>query len=213
VKKQIKKGKNMKTKVVSKKNVSKSKSKTKAKAVKVVKPVRSIKPVGDVTPVVARTVKTAEVQKLKAKRIRIELWCYDEYGQGSIVASSFDMGEIDKRAKEFTTDSNVENALALGEKNNQWEAFYPEITYGKKAAFYAGNKRDGKPRIYVFENDGYTLTDLPKEAKFRFYLGNIPKGRGVREPWYLADHKGNEITRLSDPMLERKTILFIKVCP
>ncbi len=157
-------------------------------------------------------IKPKSSSAVKAKA-RIELWCYDEYNQGTIIFSSTEVDKVVARAKKFVSDVNVENALTSGEKDKQWEAYYVEMFNGKKVAdnlFYAGNKKDGRHYVYVVQNGEWKLQILGKDAKTRFFLGELSSGR-VKEPWYLADHKGTEINDLSAQALERKTVVFLKV--
>jgi hypothetical protein len=150
-----------------------------------------------------------------SKGSRIELWSYDEYGQGSIVVSHTDPEEIGKRAKKYVSELNVENALSLDEKDKAWEAYFPVIMEDgkpKDTALYAGNKRDGKHRFYERSVDGtWILTTLDPKTDIRFFLGEINRGRGNKKDWYLADQWGREVKNLSDPLLERKTVLFVKI--
>ncbi len=159
------------------------------------------------------TAKATTVKAAPKPLNRIELWSYDEYNQGTIVYSTTDINKAVEQARKFVTETNVDNALTSGEKDKQWEAYFVEIFKGKKTAddvFYAGNKRDGRHYVYALENGQWKLQLLSKDAKLKFFLGELSSGR-VKEPWYLADHKGVEADSLSDQKIERKTIVFIKV--
>jgi hypothetical protein len=145
---------------------------------------------------------------------RYELWHYDEYGAGTIIFSNTDLEKVVERARTFVSSTNVENALAFGEQDKQWETYFVEFIKNKKPdldILYAGNKKDGRHYIYARGEDGkWQIKLLPKETKYKFFLGSITRGR-AKEPWYLADHKGNEITDLGSSELERKAIVFVKV--
>ena len=203
--------KQKKTATMKKAAPKKVKAHKPAKTVKTVKAVRITKP--------ARPTKTAVKRVSESKptvvprKIRAELWVYDEYGQGSIVANGDNLQKMTDRARQFINEANVENALAAGEKHKAWEAYYPEI-FEKNAPstsmYYAGNKRDGKHYVYTNANGSWSQIPLPKEAKMRFFLGTIQKGR-TKEDWYLSDHRGNEINSLNDNQLQQKSVLFIKI--
>lgn len=169
-----------------------AKTKVKAKA-KAVKPVKAVSKSGVTAP----------------KGARFELWAYDEYNQGSIVASSGDLGQIVSKAKKYVSEMNVENALAGSEKEKSWEGYFPQVFKGKvpdNDTLYAGNKKNGSHHVWV-KGDKWEMKPMDKGTKIKFYLGELNRG----EDWYLADYKGNDISSLTDQSLDRKTILFIKV--
>lgn len=150
----------------------------------------------------------------KPEKLRvIELWLYNEYNDGSIIASSSNIKDIIKKAHDFVTESNVENALTLDEKNNQWETYFVDIFEDKKISektFYAGNKRDGKHYVYSYENNEWKIRKLSSDDKIKIFLGDINRGK-IKDKWYLSDHKGKEIVDISNQNLDRKAVLFIKV--
>jgi hypothetical protein len=143
---------------------------------------------------------------------RVELWAYDEYNQGSIVASG-DLDTVVKKAKQFVTEQNVDNALAMAEKNNSWEAYFPLFYNGDALDFeklYAGDKRNGKHHVYNFVDGKWQISELPAGTKLRFYLGEVNNGK-TKSDWFLADHLKREINVLTNNLLERKTVLFVKI--
>jgi hypothetical protein len=179
----------------------------KVKAVKaVVKPKAKAKPIKPVKAVVKVAVKVAP----PAKKVRIELWSYDEFNQGSIVASGFDLAQIIKSAKAIVTEENCGNSLAAGEIEKHWTTYFPELSLGKTPILYGGNKRNGQHSAYVQEDGAWKNVPLPPQAKIRHFLGNV-RYRNEVTPWYLADFRGNEINTLNSQFLESKTVLFIKV--
>lgn len=146
-------------------------------------------------------------------RGRYELWAYDEYSQGTIVSSATDVAKVLKAARDFVTEQNVENALAAGEKDKAWEAYFPVIFEQgtpSQRLLYGGNKRDGKHYIYVLNNGKWDQRVAPGGIEYRFYLGENNE-RGAKTDWYLTDHKKKPITSLSDILLDRKTVLFVKI--
>lgn len=150
------------------------------------------------------------VSEIKA---RYELWAYDEYNQGSIISAGPRLDKVLEAARRYVSEQNVDNALAAGEKDKAWEAYFPEIFVGGEPTtdvLYAGNKRDGKHYVYVRGEDKWELRRPDASVQFRFYLGTTSNGR-VKSDWYLQNHKGQDISSLTDQTLERKTVLFVKV--
>lgn len=152
--------------------------------------------------------------------MRIELWSYDEYGQGSIVASGTDLDKMLDEARKQVSTINLDNALTAAEKTKNWDAYFPVVIKGKgvsKDVIYAGNRRNGKHQAWVKDKKGsYALADLPRDATVRHILGEIPKGKGkdkTYDTWFLADHKGNLTEGASHPELQNKTQLFVKIIP
>lgn len=168
----------------------------------------------DAKPTVTAKPTVIKTKTAVKKPNRVEVWMYDEYDQGNIIFSTPDIAAALAKAKGYVSELNVENALAASEKNKQWEAYFLELFNGKKPVtdvVYAGNKKDGRHYVYALQENGeWKLQPLAKDAKFKFYLGELNRGR-VKEPWYLADHKGTEIVSLSAQEIERKTVVFIKV--
>lgn len=150
--------------------------------------------------------------------MRIELWSYDEYGSGSIVASADNLDKVVEEAKKFVTKANVENSLTGSEQERNWDSYFPVIVKRNKIAtdmLYGGNKRDGKHRVWVKDKKGkYNLEPLPKDATVRFVLGEVTKAKGkekTTELWFLKDFKGNLVEGLGNSELDNKTQLFVKI--
>ena len=144
--------------------------------------------------------------------MRVELWSYDEYNQGSIIASADNLEDVIAKGEKYVTEANVANALSSDERDKAWEAYFPQIFKGKslnKDMLYAGNKRDGKHYVWVKKANKWTQTPMPEDVKVRFYLGEVQNGK-TKKQWYLTDFKGKEITSFKDQSLERKTVLFVK---
>jgi hypothetical protein len=184
--------------------------KTTTKAKPKAKPVKKV--VKKVTKVEA-PVKKLPAQKGYAETgQRVELWAYDEYNQGSIVASG-DISTVVERAKRFVTEQNVDNALSAAEKNNAWEAFFPIFFNGEKTDYntlYAGNKRSGAHEVYTYADGKWSRAAANPKARVRFFLGTLWDGKTSKD-WYLADHLNREINGLNNQVLERKTVLFLKI--
>lgn len=168
---------------------------------------RTVRPVRD-NGTVTKT--AATVNEIKA---RYELWAIDEYNSGSIVASNTRLDKVLENAKRYVTEVNVDNALAASEKDKAWEAYFPQVYVdGEETTdiIYAGNRKDGKHYVYVKGEDKWELRRPDPSVKFRFYLGQINNGR-TKSDWYLTDHRGREITSLTDQLLDRKMVLFVKI--
>jgi hypothetical protein len=173
------------------------------------------KTVKKVTKTVKKSTKVSEKLNVEVKKPnvqRVELWAYDEYNQGSIVGSGTDIEKLFSQAENYVTSINVDNSLAGGEQEKSWEAHFPVFTKKGKvdtSRIYAGNKRDSKHYVYE-EVDGKWVQSVLKPTKdIRFFLGNVRRGSTVTR-WYLADHKGNEIDSVSNDLLDRKTVLFLR---
>lgn len=190
--------------------VARMKKTAKSKVKKVVKRTKSAKKL-----TVKKATKPVTVSKsvIPNSTQRVELWMYDEYNQGSIISSGSQLDKIIDKAKQFVTEQNVDNALASGEKHLAWEAYFPQFFDGKNIDYtmlYAGNKKDGKHYAYSFKNGKWEIGVVPKGYKVRFYMGKINDGQQSKD-WYLTNHLNKEITSLDDQLLERKTVIFVKI--
>lgn len=151
--------------------------------------------------------------------MKFELWSYNEYGDGSILKTSTNLDDVLKEARTYVTSANLDNALAMTEKDKQWEAYYPVVMKGSKVSkdtFYAGNKKNGQHNVWVKKGEKFALEPLPKNTVVRFVLGDIVRSnsRGqekTTETWWLTDHKGNVVEGLGNQLLDQKTQVFIKV--
>lgn len=153
--------------------------------------------------------------------MRIELWSYDEYGSGSIVSSADSLEKAVLEAKKFVTKANVENALAVSEREKAWEAYFPVVIKKGKIStdmLYGGNKRNGKHQVWVKDKkkESYALEVMPEDTVVRFMLGEVTVAKGkekLTDLWFLKDHKGNLVEGLGNTELENKTQLFVKILP
>ena len=129
----------------------------------------------------------------------------NEYGETSIEASSENIDELVKLAYQKVTSDNIENALTLDDKINDWESCFVEIldTEGEPTneAVYGGIDR-GKHFVYVFEKNDVKKVYLDdKSLPMRFYIGtdnkkklyaSVPavKRRGERDLITDLNHSG-----------------------
>lgn len=151
--------------------------------------------------------------KVEIPKARYELVSVDEYNQPSIIAAGTDLQKIIDRARQFATEANVDNALAMDDREKAWDVHFPQIYKGSNpiiTTLYAGNRRNGQHQVWVIDDGKWVRSDLPSDARFRFFLGYLSKGR-AKEEWFLQNHKKEEITSLSNNVLDRKTVLVINI--
>lgn len=143
--------------------------------------------------------------------MQFQLWMTDEYGQGSIIATSTDVEELVKRAKEEVTTSNVNNALAVAEKERNWEALFIELVDRESQevvedAVYAGKSTTGHHCIVKTDGSGETAKLADCDVEIQAYLGFLD-----RNDWYLMDSRNlNYITKIDDIDLSGKTVYYIR---
>lgn len=151
--------------------------------------------------------------KVELPKARFELISYDEYNQPSIIAAGGDLQKIVDRARQLATESNVDNALAMDDRDKAWEVYFPQLFKGTTpllTTIYAGNRKNGQHQAWVIEDGKWVRSALPSDSRFRFFLGYISKGR-AKEEWFLKNPKGEEITSLGNNVLDRKTVLVINI--
>lgn len=148
--------------------------------------------------------------------IKYQVWSRDEYGQGSILATSEDVDEMIKKAKEEITNINVNNALTETDRENNWEAYFVDIknTAKRSKAIYAYGSLDvhTKKRVYaITEKDvkSMILSEVTK-AEVNIYLGNISADRKVEKDWIGTDLRARPIDNVDHADLQSKTIFFVK---
>ncbi len=138
--------------------------------------------------------------------MKYELWSRDEYGQNLIVGRYDDIKSLLKSAKNEVNNLNVDNALSVSEKENNWEAYFVEIESEVPNTYvYAGNNPDGKHRYYDMSNGKGDLTLLSSNLNLKFYLGDLNN-----KPWYASDRKSNIISNIDHEMLNNKTVFFTR---
>ena len=149
---------------------------------------------------------------------KYQLWSRDEYGQGSIIFTSEDVGAVIKRGKEEVTKLNVSNALTADDRERNWEAYMVNITSESKKKIkyvYGGPYAQATDTIYSFgakneDTDTVKLGEIPK-AVVRIYLGNISVDRHKEEDWFASDVGRKQIIdKINHQDLEGKTIFFVK---
>lgn len=143
--------------------------------------------------------------------MRFQLISLDEYRSTSIIGTFNTIAEAVTKARDAVTDANVRNALAGGERERSWEAYFVDFfdgdTFDSKLV-YAGNLPDGrKQKAFLFENKGVSLVELADKPNLRIYLGELEDG----SPWYFKDHKGRYISNLEhEDLLSGKTLYFVQ---
>jgi len=149
---------------------------------------------------------------------KFQLWSRDEYEQGSIIATSEDINEIIKKAKEEVTNINVNNALTSTDRENNWEAYFVDIKNtaknSRKIYAYGATDVHTQDRVYIISQDGEVedsvIKDLPKKASVDIYLGNISTDRKVEKDWVGSDLRVRPIDKTDHPDLKGKISFFVK---
>jgi hypothetical protein len=148
---------------------------------------------------------------------KYQLWSRDEYGQGSILFTSDNLEEVEKRAKQEVTAINVQNALTTDDREKNWEAYMVHIESDAKRDkyqryVYNGSSPRTKNSVYGVKKDGsvesITLQDIPKLVT-KIYLGNISTNRNKEVDWFAKDARRNEITSINHADLNDKMKFFI----
>lgn len=158
------------------------------------------------------SIRSQAVNKKPSKN-KYQLLSYDEYNSQSILASGADLSSIFREARNYVTETNLNNSLASTERDKAWEAYFPVVMKDGSPdpdILYAGNKRNGTHQIYVRGETSWELKTMPQDTNIQFFLGEISQGRSKTD-WYLKNHRGVLVTSLSDIMLDNKTVLFVKV--
>jgi hypothetical protein len=140
---------------------------------------------------------------------KFQLWSRDEYGQGSIHASSESLDELIKQGETLINSANVDNALTVDDKKRNWESFMVHLSGGDNPVeLYGGKSTIGKDVIYSIDEknkvDSYNLED--SKSNLKIYLGKLDN-----EDWYATDERGNEVDSLQHRSLQGKTIYFIRL--
>ena len=145
---------------------------------------------------------------------KFQLWNRDEYGQGSIIATSENIDELIKTAKKEVTNLNVNNALTGDDRERNWEAYYIDISANKgKTKYIYGEKTTlSKDTIYKITSKNILaekFSDI-KNVNIKIYLGNISPNRNEEKDWYAKDNKQNLIDDINHQDLNGKTVFFVK---
>ena len=137
-----------------------------------------------------------------------QIWSVDEYGQGSILATSDNIEQLIKTAKSNVHNENVENALTAEEKKRSWETFFVEYPCSKKnMLIYGGKDNRGRHVVYKISEKNIELvpaSDIKVDPII--YLG-ILDGKD----WFAEDEKRIQINSLKHPLLNTKTVYFLRL--
>ena len=141
---------------------------------------------------------------------KFQLWSRDEYGQGSIHATSEDVETLIKQAEKIVNTANVDNALTVDDKKRNWEAFSVRFAGEEGVAVVYGGKSNSGGHIVYSIADGKVsssqVSDLDQQPEI--YLGDIDK-----QEWLATDSRGNVINNLDHETLVGKTYYFVKSIP
>lgn len=145
-----------------------------------------------------------------------QLCMRDEYGQGSILFSNDDLEKVVTRCKQEINSVNVENALTIADKKNNWESFMVQIDIDDDGDedptyMYAGKDGRGIDQVFNSENEVIKMKDITEEVELKMFLGVLDG-----EDWFAAvpsrTVRGEEdlVDSLTHPSLQGKDIYFIR---
>jgi hypothetical protein len=142
----------------------------------------------------------------------------DEYGQGSILFSDNDLDKAIQHGKRLINSANVDNALTVEDKKQNWETFMIEIDVPDDVPgidnlpyTYAGKDGRGVDQVFDSENTVTKLSEIEEMVTLKMYLGDLDK-----KPWYASvpsrKVRGEEdmIGSLTHPSLQGKNIIYIR---
>lgn len=146
-----------------------------------------------------------------------QLCMRDEYGQSSILFSNEDLKKVIERGQREVHSINVENALTLAAKKQNWEAFMVKVEVDEDAEQegskyrYAG--KDGRGIEQVFGEDGkyIHIKDIDEEITLTMYLGKLDG-----EDWFATvpsrKVRGQEdlVESLTHEALQGKDVYYIR---
>jgi hypothetical protein len=138
----------------------------------------------------------------------------DEYGQGSILFTDADLEKVVARAKREINSVNVDNALTVEAKKQNWESFMVIIDAEEMEEdfIYAGKDGRGISQVFDANDDAITkLSDVEDEITLTMFCGKLDG-----EDWFAAvpsrTVRGEEdlIDSLTHPNLQGKNIYYIR---
>lgn len=140
-----------------------------------------------------------------------QLWMTDEYGQGSIIASSNGVSDLIERARKEVNKDNVENPLTMTDKMKSWDSYFVDLYDEQEDEFvdetsgvYSGISSTGKPSVLLTE-DGKMVPLTDVSASIRIYLGKINN-----DDWYATDGRGATIKEIKHQDLQGKSVYYIR---
>lgn len=146
-----------------------------------------------------------------------QLCMRDEYGQGSILFTDKDLEKVKTRCKREINSTNVENALTIADKKNNWESFMVKVEVPEDDIdaddeyIYAGKDGRGIDQVFNSENKIIKLAEVKEEITLKMFLGTLDG-----EDWYAAvpsrTVRGEEdlVDSLTHPALQGKDVYFIR---
>ena len=138
--------------------------------------------------------------------VKFQLWSRDEYGQGSIIASSENLDELIEKGRYEVNDLNANNALTIEDKKRNWEAFFVEVESEEKKVVYGGKNNHNIDILYDIKEDSIdTLKFGDIKTSLKMYLGKLND-----DEWFATDNRGKEITSLGHLDLQGKTVYFVR---
>jgi len=141
--------------------------------------------------------------------MKFQVMSTDEYGQTAILNTLPTIEAATKFMKEQVTDLNFSNALTTEDKFKSIEAYSVDIVdengNSLDSYVYSGNTTDGRPRMLVKGNPGYSKEVVAGKA-VRIFLGD-----NEGESHHLSTVKNVIVDSLDHELLEGKTEFFIRV--
>ena len=146
-----------------------------------------------------------------------QLCMRDEYGQGSILFSDNDLEKVMKRCKQEINSVNVDNALTVEAKKQNWESYMVIIEAGEDAEqeemkyIYAGKDGRGKDQVFNVDDEIIKLEELEEELSFKMFLGQLDG-----EDWFASvpsrKVRGEEdmVDSLTHEALSGKNLFYIR---
>ena len=149
-----------------------------------------------------------------------QLCTLDEYGAISILETSKETESLVTKAKFQVNDTNMQNALTLDEQKKSFTAAWAEFRQDDDVVdnvVYSGRDGRGRHRVTVLQDDEQQEIPLKTVLKsgdlsVRFYIGTVVRDRanGIKDDYYAATPRGDEIHDIDHGVMEAKTFFFIK---
>jgi len=146
-----------------------------------------------------------------------QLCMRDEYNQSSILFSDDNLEKVIKRCKQEVNSINVENALTIADKKQNWEAFMVKVEVPEDnvdaddSYIYAGKDGRGVDQVFDSSNNLIKLSEVPEDVKLKMFLGALDG-----DDWFATvpskTVRGEEdlVDSLTHPALQGKDIYFIR---
>lgn len=108
-----------------------------------------------------------------------QLCMRDEYGQSSILMKDDDLDKVIKRCKQELQSVNVDNALTVADKKQNWESLMVEIVINDEDQYegyhliYAGKDGRGIDQVFNDNNEMIKLSEVDSDITLKMFLGSL----------------------------------------